>query len=52
LGYIPHPKSLFQKERGALNPDPLLLKKEKGLGDKGKLAKLGYSQTILTLGIL
>jgi len=37
----PHPKSLSQKGRGTLNPAPLLPLWEKGLGDEGKLAKLG-----------
>jgi mRNA interferase RelE/StbE len=36
-----HPKSLSQGGRGTLNPTPLLPFWEKGLGDEGKLAKLG-----------
>ncbi len=40
----PHPKSLSQSGRGTLNPVPLLPFWEKGLGDEGKLAKLGCSR--------
>jgi uncharacterized protein (DUF433 family) len=40
----PHPKCLSQSGRGTLNPVPLLLFWEKGLGDEGKFAKLGCTK--------
>jgi hypothetical protein len=38
---IPNPS--FQNPRETVNQVPLLPKREKGLGDEGKRAKLGYS---------
>lgn len=43
----PHPKSLSQSERGTLNLASLLPSWEKGLGDEGKLAKLGCTQKMV-----
>ncbi|NJO74761.1 MAG: hypothetical protein HC833_13955, partial [Leptolyngbyaceae cyanobacterium RM1_406_9] len=45
---------LSQRGRGTSNPAPLLPFWEKGLGDEGKLAKLGYTQVFLVFlaGIL
>jgi hypothetical protein len=45
----PHPKSLSQSGRGTLNPAPLRPFWEKGLGDEGKLAKLGCTQSTLAI---
>ena len=44
----PHPKSLSQSGRGTLNSVPLLPFWEKGLGDEGKLAKLGCSRFLFS----
>jgi len=41
--FSPHPKSVSHSGRGTLNPVPLLPFWEKGLGDEGKLTKLGCS---------